>query len=94
MFDRGRIEEIAEKSKVEKWPYPKIFNALKAAGVEYMELLVGLDGLTVVVNPAVALARSRSQAMISALIFLITDSRSASGSSLPMIFIKSSFASA
>ncbi len=40
MFDRGRIEEIAEKSKVEKWPYPKIFNALKAAGVEYYETSV------------------------------------------------------
>ncbi|MCA9810120.1 MAG: DUF1398 family protein [Candidatus Dadabacteria bacterium] len=40
MFERGRIEEIAEKSKVEKWPYPKIFNALKAAGVEYYETSV------------------------------------------------------
>lgn len=40
MFDRGRIEEIAEKSKIEKWPYPKIFNALKAAGVEYYETSV------------------------------------------------------
>jgi len=40
MFDRGKIEEIVEKSKAEKWPYPKMFNALKAAGVEYYETSV------------------------------------------------------
>jgi uncharacterized protein YbcV (DUF1398 family) len=40
MFDRNTIEEIAEKSKAEKWPYPKIFNSLKDAGVEYYETSV------------------------------------------------------
>ncbi len=40
MFDRNAIEEIAEKSKAEKWPYPKIFDSLKAAGVEYYETSV------------------------------------------------------
>ena len=40
MFDLNAIEEIAEKSKAEKWPYPKIFNSLKDAGVEYYETSV------------------------------------------------------
>jgi len=40
MFNRNAIEEIAEKSKAEKWPYPKIFDSLKAAGVEYYETSV------------------------------------------------------
>lgn len=40
MFNRNAIEEIAEKSKTEKWPYPKIFDSLKAAGVEYYETSV------------------------------------------------------
>lgn len=45
MFDRGRIEEIAEKSKAEKWPYPKIFNSLRDAGVEYYETSVSTHEL-------------------------------------------------
>jgi len=40
MFNRNTIEEIAEKSKTEKWPYPKIFNSLKDAGVKYYETSV------------------------------------------------------
>ena len=40
MFDLDAIKEITEKSKTEKWPYPQIFNALKAAGVEYYETSV------------------------------------------------------
>jgi uncharacterized protein YbcV (DUF1398 family) len=36
-FKKTLVEEVATKSKQEKWPYPKIFNALKDAGVEYYE---------------------------------------------------------
>jgi uncharacterized protein YbcV (DUF1398 family) len=32
-FDKTRIEEIVSRSKIEQWPYPKIFEALKEAGV-------------------------------------------------------------
>ena len=40
MFDKKRVGEIAVKGKVEKWEYPRIFNALKDAGVEYYETSV------------------------------------------------------
>ena len=30
-----KVEEILKESKGNKWPYPKTFNALKEAGVEY-----------------------------------------------------------
>jgi uncharacterized protein YbcV (DUF1398 family) len=36
-FDKKRIEEVVTKGKREQWPYPKIFDALKEAGVEYYE---------------------------------------------------------
>jgi hypothetical protein len=36
-FNKKRVEEIFTKSKQEKWPYPKIFDALKEAGVESYE---------------------------------------------------------
>ena len=36
-FNRERIEEIFTESKQEKRAYPRIFNALKEAGVEYYE---------------------------------------------------------
>jgi uncharacterized protein YbcV (DUF1398 family) len=36
-LDRKRVEEIFTMSKQEKWAYPKIFEALKDAGVEYYE---------------------------------------------------------
>lgn len=38
MIDKKKILEIAQQSKLEKWPYPKIFDALKAAGVESYEV--------------------------------------------------------
>lgn len=36
-LNKKHVEEIFTKSKQEKWPYPKIFDALKEAGVEYYE---------------------------------------------------------
>lgn len=36
-LNRKRVEEIFTTSKAEKWAYPKIFEALKDAGVEYYE---------------------------------------------------------
>ena len=36
-LNKKRVEEIFTKSKQEKWSYPKIFDALKDAGVEYYE---------------------------------------------------------
>jgi uncharacterized protein YbcV (DUF1398 family) len=36
-FDKNRIEEVFTKSKQERWPYPKVFKALKEAGVEFYE---------------------------------------------------------
>jgi uncharacterized protein YbcV (DUF1398 family) len=36
-LNKKRVAEIFTKSKQEKWPYPKIFDALKEAGVEYYE---------------------------------------------------------
>jgi uncharacterized protein YbcV (DUF1398 family) len=46
MFDSKVIENIAATSKVEKWPYPKIFNSLKDAGVEYYETKVANHEIT------------------------------------------------
>lgn len=34
-LNRKRVEEIFTMSKQEKWAYPRIFDALKDAGVEY-----------------------------------------------------------
>jgi hypothetical protein len=34
-LNKKRFEEIFTRSKQEKWAYPKIFDALKEAGVEY-----------------------------------------------------------
>jgi uncharacterized protein YbcV (DUF1398 family) len=36
-LNRKRVREIFTMSKQEKWAYPKIFEALKDAGVEYYE---------------------------------------------------------
>jgi uncharacterized protein YbcV (DUF1398 family) len=44
-FDKKRVEDIFTKSKQEKWPYPKIFNELKEAGVEYYETDVAIHGI-------------------------------------------------
>jgi uncharacterized protein YbcV (DUF1398 family) len=39
-LNRKRVEEIFTRSKQEKWAYPRIFDALKDAGVEYYETAV------------------------------------------------------
>jgi uncharacterized protein YbcV (DUF1398 family) len=44
-LNKNRVEEIFKKSKLEKWPYPKIFDALKEAGVEYYETDVATHGI-------------------------------------------------
>jgi uncharacterized protein YbcV (DUF1398 family) len=44
-MNKKRVEEIFTKSKQEKWPYPKIFDALKDAGVEYYETEVATHGI-------------------------------------------------
>lgn len=36
-FDKTRIAEIVTRSKAEQWPYPRIFEALKEAGVHSYE---------------------------------------------------------
>jgi uncharacterized protein YbcV (DUF1398 family) len=36
-LNKERVEEVFTKSKQEKWAYPKVFDALKDAGVEYYE---------------------------------------------------------
>jgi uncharacterized protein YbcV (DUF1398 family) len=36
-LNKKRVEEIFTRSKREKWAYPKIFDALRGAGVEYYE---------------------------------------------------------
>jgi len=40
MFDKKLIESIITKSKSEHWAYPKTFNALQGAGVEYYEVKI------------------------------------------------------
>jgi uncharacterized protein YbcV (DUF1398 family) len=44
-MNKKRVEEIFTKSKQEKWPYPKIFDALKDAGVEHYETEVATHGI-------------------------------------------------
>jgi uncharacterized protein YbcV (DUF1398 family) len=44
-LNKKRVEEIFTESKQEKWPYPKIFDALKDAGVEYYETEVATHGI-------------------------------------------------
>lgn len=46
MFDLHKIQQICKLSKEEKWPYPKTFEALKAAGVQSYE--VQLNPYTIV----------------------------------------------
>jgi uncharacterized protein YbcV (DUF1398 family) len=36
-LNKKGVEEIFTKGKQEQWPYPQIFDALKAAGVEFYE---------------------------------------------------------
>jgi uncharacterized protein YbcV (DUF1398 family) len=40
MFDKEKILEIIQTSREEKWPYPRVFEALKHAGVESYEVNV------------------------------------------------------
>jgi uncharacterized protein YbcV (DUF1398 family) len=44
-LNKKRVEEIFTRSKQEKWPYPKIFDALKDAGVECYETDVATHGI-------------------------------------------------
>src|SRR5580692_5926815 len=44
-LNKKRVEEIFTKSKQEKWSYPRIFDALKNAGVEYYETEVATHGI-------------------------------------------------
>jgi hypothetical protein len=44
-LNRKRAREIFTMSKQQKWGYPKIFDALKAAGVEYYETDVARHGI-------------------------------------------------
>jgi uncharacterized protein YbcV (DUF1398 family) len=44
-LNKKRVEEVFTKSKQEKWPYPKIFDALKEAGVEFYETDVSTHGI-------------------------------------------------
>jgi len=44
-LNKKRVEEIFTKSKQDKWPYPKIFDALKRAGVDYYETEVATHGV-------------------------------------------------
>ena len=44
-LNRKRVEEIFTMSKQEKWAYPRIFDALKDAGVEYCETDVATHGI-------------------------------------------------
>ena len=44
-LNRKRVEEIFTISKQEKWAYPRIFDALKDAGVEYYETDVATHGI-------------------------------------------------
>src|SRR4051794_26219921 len=46
MFDQKRIAEISQKSKSERWDYPRTFNALKEAGVQYYETQVSDHQIT------------------------------------------------
>lgn len=45
-MDKLKIEEIARISKIEKWPYPKTFNALKERGVLSYEVTVSNHQIT------------------------------------------------
>ncbi len=38
MFNSQKIVEISKVSKAEKWPFPKTFNALAEAGVEFYDV--------------------------------------------------------
>lgn len=40
MFDEKRVAHIAKQGKAESWPYPKVFHALKEAGVISHEVSV------------------------------------------------------
>ena len=46
MFNPTQIEKILSESKTQKWPYPKIFDALKEAGVEFYEVDVSTYNIT------------------------------------------------
>lgn len=46
MFNPTQIEKIISESRIQKWPYPKTFDALKEAGVEFYEVDVSTCAIT------------------------------------------------
>jgi len=46
MFDKTKIQEIARVSKTERWPFPKTFDALKNAGVDYYDVDIATHQIT------------------------------------------------
>lgn len=46
VFDKKAIQEISKKSKAERWAFPKTFNALKEAGVEFYDVDVATHRIT------------------------------------------------
>ena len=40
MFDLAKIKALDERALAEKWPYPYLFNSLKALGIERYEVNV------------------------------------------------------
>ena len=46
MFQPAQIKKILAEAAAQKWPYPKVFDALKAAGVEYYETVVPRHEIT------------------------------------------------
>jgi uncharacterized protein YbcV (DUF1398 family) len=45
-MDQRKIEEISKQSKAERWPFPRTFDALKEAGVEYYEVSTATHQIT------------------------------------------------
>ena len=46
MLNKEKVLEISRVSKAERWPYPKTFEALKEAGVEYYDVDVATHRIT------------------------------------------------
>ena len=46
MFSKSRIEEISKQSKAERWPFPKTFETMKEAGVDYYDVDVATHQIT------------------------------------------------
>jgi len=46
MFDKTKIQEITKVSKAERWPFPKTFDALKNAEVDYYDVDLAAQQIT------------------------------------------------